>query len=94
MNTFLGVMLCCGVFAAGFVVIGLATWLVHVARREGGLFHVKTGHFSEWQYSGYGAGRDADLLPQERADNDYLHRMRAAEAIIDRMNAADKEHAS
>jgi hypothetical protein len=85
-------LLCVGVVVAVLFAASLGTWLVHVARREGGLFHVKTGQFRDWRELGdYGAGRDADLLPQERVDNDYLRRMRAAEFLIDRMNKQDKE---
>lgn len=87
-------LLCVGVVVAVLFAASLTTWLVHVANREGGLWHVKTGQFHEWRDVDYGAGYDSDLLPQERVDNDYLRRMRAAEYIIDRMNHEDKEHAS
>jgi hypothetical protein len=43
------VLLCIGVFGAGFLVIALATWLVHVAKREAGFWHVKTGQFHDFR---------------------------------------------
>ena len=71
------VLLCVGVVIVGVFAASLATWLVHVLKREGGIFigrEIDRELHRECPFcdTGEGAGRDDDLLPVERRQNAYL----------------------
>ena len=73
----MAVLLCVGVVLAGVFAASLATWLVHVLKREGGMFlgrEIDRAVHRDCPFcaTDYGAGRDDDLLPVERRENAYL----------------------
>lgn len=72
------VLLCVGVVLAGVFAASLATWLVHVLKREGGMFlgrEIDRAVHRDCPFCeiDYGAGSDDALLPVEKRQNAYLN---------------------